>query len=77
MTKQEIEEYFQKELYEEAAKKLRNALQEDSSNAEWFYYLYLAENKDYANVDFDNVHNEMDLNRAMELSNKRLRMFFE
>ena len=77
MTKQEIEEYFQKELYEEAAKKLRNALQEDSSNAEWFYYLYLAENKDYANIDFDNVHNEMDLNRAMELSNKRLRDFFD
>jgi hypothetical protein len=39
MTKQEIEEYFQKELYGEAAKKLRNALQEDSSNAECFYYL--------------------------------------
>ena len=77
MTKQEIEEYFQKELYEEAAKKLRNALQEDSSNAEWFYYLYLAENRDYANIDFDNVHNEMDLNRAIDLSNKRLRDFFD
>lgn len=77
MTKQEIDSLFQNESYDLAIMKLRNALREDSSNAEWFYYLYLAENRDYANIDFDNVHNEMDLNHAIDLSNKRLRDFFD
>ena len=77
MTKQEIDSLFQNESYDLATIKLRNALREDSSNAEWFYYLYLAENRDYANIDFDNVHNEMDLNHAIDLSNKRLRDFFD
>ena len=77
MTRREIEDLFKTEDYDKAVLKIKNALKDDSDNGELIYYLFLAENKDYANIDLDNIVNEVNFNRAIELSNRRLRNEFE
>ena len=76
MTRKDIELLFQSESYDEAMRLLRKELQEDSENAEWYYYLFLAENGDYANINFEDVVCEFDFNRALDLANARLRELF-
>ena len=76
MTRKDIELLFQSESYDEAMRLLRKELQEDSENAEWYYYLFLAENGDYANINFEDVVCEFDFNRALDLANVRLRELF-
>jgi hypothetical protein len=39
MTRGDIELLFKNESYDEVMKLLRKELQDDSENAEWFYYL--------------------------------------
>ena len=76
MTRKDIELLFQSESYDETMRLLRKELQEDSENAEWYYYLFLAENGDYANINFEDVVCEFDFNRALDLANARLRELF-
>ena len=76
MTRDDIELLFQSESYDEAMRLLRKELQEDSENAEWYYYLFLAENRDYININFEDVVCEFDFNRALDLANARLRELF-
>ena len=73
----EIEESLKNEEYEEALIKTRRALMEDSSNPILFYYLFICANNDYLNIDFNNVSDEINFNRALELSTKRQREVYE
>ena len=76
MTRKDIELLFKSESYNEAMELLRKELQDDNENAEWFYFLFLAENKDYANINFNDTICEFDFNRALDLANTRLRDSF-
>lgn len=77
MAKKSIEVLFQKEEYDKAITTIKQMLKEDTDNGELIYYLFLAENKDYANIDLNNIVNEVNFNRALDLSNRRLRNEFE
>ncbi len=77
MAKKSIEVLFQKEEYDKAIITIKQMLKEDTDNGELIYYLFLAENKDYANIDLNNIVNEVNFNRALDLSNRRLRNEFE
>ncbi len=76
MTRKDIELLFKSESYNEAMELLRKELQDDSENAEWFYYLFLAENGDYANINLNDIECEFNFNRALDLANTRLRDSF-
>ena len=77
MAKKSIEVLFQKEEYDKAITTIKQMLKEDTDNGELIYYLFLAENKDYANINLNNIVNEVNFNRALDLSNRRLRNEFE
>ena len=77
MTRKDIELLFKNESYTEAMELLRKALEDDSDNAEWVYYLFLAENGDYSNIDLSDIKCEFDFNRALRLANARLRESFQ
>ena len=76
MTRKDIELLFKSESYNEAMELLRKELQDDSENAEWFYYLFLAENGDYANINLNDIVCEFDFNRALDFANTRLKNSF-
>ena len=76
MTRKDIELLFKSESYNEAMELLRKELQDDTENAEWYYYLFLAENGDYANINLNDIACEFNLNRALDLANTRLRDSF-
>lgn len=73
----DIEELFKNELYDKAIIEIKKELRLDSFNAELFYYLFLAENGDYLNINLDDINNEIDLNKAISLANIRLKASFE
>ena len=77
LTVSQIEEYFKDEDYEGAKRVIKQELQRDSYNAELFYYLFLAENGDYSNMDLSNIQSEIDFNKAIDLSNLRLKASFQ
>ena len=77
MRKEEILLLFKNEEYDKAVLEIKKALKEDSDNGELFYYLFLAENKDYSNMDINNILSEVNFNKAIELSNSKTRKKYE
>ena len=77
MTRKDVEELFKNEEYDKATIMLKKELKDDPENGELLYYLFLAENRDYSNIDLNNIVNEVNFNRALEYSNRRLKNEFE
>jgi hypothetical protein len=77
MTRKDVEELFKNEKYDKATIMLKKELKDDPENGELLYYLFLAENRDYSNIDLNNIVNEVNFNRALEYSNRRLKNEFE
>ena len=73
MSREEILLLFKNEEYDKAVLEIKKALKEDSDNGELFYYLFLAENRDYSNMDINNILSEVNFNKALEYSNRRLK----
>ena len=62
-----ILDLLKKEEYERLIEELNLALEEDSTNPMYFYYRFLAYNKDYNHIDYKNLVDEKDLNNAIAL----------
>ena len=77
MIKDDILEFFKTEEYDKAVLEIKKALKEDSDNGELFYYLFLAENRDYSNMDINNILSEVNFNKALELSNGKFKSLME
>ena len=66
-----ILDLLKQELYSDAINECKKLLESDPNNASYWYYLFLAENKNYIYTDFDNISNELAFNKALDLSNRR------
>ncbi len=58
---------LKKEEYDKLIEELNDLLDKDSTNPMYYYYRFLAYNKDYSHIDYNNLVDEMDLNRAISL----------
>lgn len=77
MTRDDILSLFKSEDYEKAVIEIKKGLKEKPDDGELTYYLFLAENRDYANISINDIVGESMFNRAMDLSNRRLKNEFE
>ncbi len=77
MTREDIEALFKTEEYGKAIVAIKNELKKEPDDGEFIYLLFLAENGDYSNIDLNNIVNEVNFNRALDYSNRRLRNEFE
>ena len=63
---------LKEQKYSEAILEIKSKLQNDQNNSELWYSLFLAENEDYINTDFENIKNEISFNKALSLDNKQI-----
>lgn len=56
---------------------LRKMIEEEPTNSDWFYLLFLNENGDYTNMNFDDIKGELDFNRALALASRLKRNYYE
>ncbi len=77
MIKDDILKFFKTEEYDKAVLEIKKVLKENSDNGELFYYLFLAENKDYSNMNINNILSEVNFNKALELSNGKFKSLME
>ncbi len=77
MAKEDILKLFKTEEYGKAIIAIKTELRKDPDDGELIYLLFLAKNGDYSNIDLNNIVNEVDFNKALEISNRRLRNEFE
>lgn len=76
LTIKEIQELLKDEQFDTLLCKLEKELSLDPLNPEYLYYRFLVKNKDYSNIDFDNIKDIEDYNKAIDLSNTRLKIQF-
>ncbi len=74
---QRILDLFKSGKYSDAKKEIRKLLKTDLDNSELDYYLFLAENSDYANMDLNNIASEATFNKALENANRRFKNEYE
>lgn len=67
MTNDVILKYLKDENYDKLMKELNDALQFDTFNPAYHYYLFLAKNKGYLNVDYNNPIDPDLLDKALDL----------
>lgn len=67
MTNDVILKYLKNENYDKLMKELNDALQFDTFNPAYHYYLFLAKNKGYLNVDYNNPIDPDLLDKALDL----------
>ena len=75
--KKELLDLFKSGKYSDAKKEIRKLLKTDLDNSELNYYLFLAENSDYANIDLNNIASEATFNKALENANRRFKNEYE
>lgn len=68
ITYDEIIALLSHEEYEYLLMKLNKSLEDDSDNPMYYYYRFLAINKDYIHMDFNDLNQVMDLKKAIDLS---------
>lgn len=72
----EINELLVKEDYNELISRLNTSLYYDTENGGYYFYRFLAYNEDYFHMDINNLSDEIDLNRAIELDKRYEYEFF-
>lgn len=73
----ELLKLFKENKYKEIEKVIKKEIESNSDSAENYYYLFLASNNDYANIDFDNLSNIIYFNKALELAPRKNRHLFD
>ena len=74
--KKEFRDLFYSEKYEDIVKDTKLLINNKPNDAELWYCLFLAENTNYIDIDFENINNEICFNKAIQLANKRQREEF-
>ena len=67
MYDEKIKKYLYSEEYDLLIQEVDKKIVENSFEASFYYYRFLAKNKDYSHMDFNNLIDKDDYNRAMEL----------
>ena len=67
MYDEKIKKYLYSEEYDLLIQEVDKEIVENSFEASFYYYRFLAKNKDYSHMDFNNLIDKDDYNRAMEL----------
>ena len=67
MYDERIKKYLYSEEYDLLIQEVDKEIVENSFEASFYYYRFLAKNKDYSHMDFNNLIDKDDYNRAMEL----------
>ena len=67
MYDEKIKKYLYSEEYDLLIQEVDREIEENSFEASFYYYRFLAKNKDYSHMDFNNLIDKDDYNRAMEL----------
>ena len=67
MYDERIKKYLYSEEYDLLIQEVDKKIVENSFEASFYYYRFLAKNKDYSHMDFNNLIDKDDYNRAMEL----------
>ena len=67
MYDEKIKKYLYNEEYDLLIQEVDERIEENSFEASFYYYRFLAKNKDYSHMDFNNLIDKDDYNRAMEL----------
>ena len=71
--KKEFRDLFYSEKYDEIIRQTKELVRDKDNDSELWYCLFLAENNNYIDIDFDNINNEICFNKAIQLANKRQR----
>ena len=74
--KKEFRDLFYSEKYDDIVKDTKLLINNKPNDAELWYCLFLAENTNYIDIDFENINNEICFNKAIQLANKRQREEF-
>ena len=69
----QVKSLFLEEKYFDAIVYCKQELQNDMENSDLWYSLFLAENDNYININFENLNNEMAFNKACELASDHKR----
>ncbi|MCR4898180.1 MAG: hypothetical protein K5892_03030 [Acholeplasmatales bacterium] len=64
----ELEQLLFENKYEDAAIKIKDMLKEDMGNSKLWYLLFLAQNNNYIDTNFEKLNNEIAFNKALELA---------
>jgi len=75
--KNDLRQLFFDEKYKEAEKAIRLRLDEKPDDPELLYSLFLANNGNYIDIDFDNVGYKKTFKKAVSLANKREKEKYE
>ncbi len=67
MYDEKIKKYLYSEEYDLLIQEVDKEIEDNSFEASFYYYRFLAKNKDYSHMDFNNLIDKDDYNRAMEL----------
>ena len=67
MYDEKIKKYLYNEEYDLLIQEVDKEIEDNSFEASFYYYRFLAKNKDYSHMDFNNFIDKDDYNRAMEL----------
>lgn len=66
----DIYQFLENEQYDLLIQKMNEELSKDDKNPMYYYYRFLAYNKDFSHMDFTNLVDEMDMNRSFDLENE-------
>lgn len=69
-------EYFNEGKYDELCEFLKSSIENSDYDSDTYYYYFLASNKDYSNMDFDNLSNIIYFNKALETANKKQKLLY-
>ena len=72
-----FDELLLNEKYEEVEAEVKSLLEVDKGNSRLWYILFLSQNSNYINIDFDNLKNELAFNKAIENSTVREEMTYK
>ena len=67
MYDEKIKKHLYNEEYDLLIQEVDKEIEDNSFEASFYYYRFLAKNKDYSHMDFNNFIDKDDYNRAMEL----------
>ena len=71
--KREFKDLFLQGDYYSVVKEVKELLKNSPNDAELYYTLFLAENNDYSNMNFECLVNDDNYNKALGVANRRYR----
>ena len=74
---EKIKSLMKDEKFNNAEELIKKELLNDSSNPFLHYYLFICSNNGYLGADYNNIRNEIEFNRALELAKEKDRKYFE